>query len=650
MEYTSYDVEKIVAENPEIKEIVVPEGVTEIAKYAFKSAQKTLESVILPEGLLKIGECAFLNCKLTAIKLPESLKRIDYGAFCGNRIDSVVFPKGIEVAGGFKRNPIKSMELSDGVSYIHGFENCKELESVKLPKELVYSEKIGGFEIGAFRGCEKLSSIELPENLKSIPMGLFEGCSALKSITIPASVKVISHNAFRGCTSLEEFEIPETVENVESLIFCDSGVKKLFWRAKCEELGTEHSLAGMSELEEVYINAETISKDTFYDRSGLDAKVDNCPKLKRLTIGKDTEKIEDDAFFKLDALAEIIVEEGNKKFAVDSGCLYAKGTKRLLRAVPTGEKDGKPLYQISDKVKAIGGGAFPRSVENAEVEFLGKIEKVSDKAVEGFYKSNPFKNNPKEATGGARTVYDAMDFAKAKEAKIEAVKKAGADALVSAALSDWQYGYEEMDAHSPSRKVYRVKLPFGAAFIINMKTKPTQKDTKTVFDTINALKGISDEHELFEKVRELSANSPVSMSSTQGDKYLFEFSGQRLFVAENKNTFRSAEGVPPKSFIEKDIASFFNNSGLEYQISIFAQKENGVDVMPKAEIAIRKDGKIIAKRSSRYCGWEIFCKKSGQRRELSNLIALVKQTAAEDIEKAIYDNRKELGTVLVVSE
>ena len=94
------------------------------------------------------------------------------------------------------------------------------------------------------------------------------------------------------------------------------------------------------------------------------------------------------------------------------------------------------------------------------------------------------ENQIENAKGGAKIVYDAMNFVNAKAAKIEAVKKASADALVTVALSDWQYGFDENKGSSPSRTVYRVKLPFDAAFVINMKTKPTQKDAQAVFDAL----------------------------------------------------------------------------------------------------------------------------------------------------------------------
>jgi len=641
-----------------LKKIEIPAGVKKINSEAFVFA--ALESIELPSGLEEIGDSAFFKCKLTAIELPQSLKKIESSAFSGNNIESVAFPSGIEKIGGFDCTPLKSVKIPDGVSEIgrFAFASCKNLESVKLPKELIYKEEkyigwqnkeetriLGGIGDSAFSGCEKLTSIELPENLDMIQSNTFEGCASLKTVKIPASVKQVNREAFKGCTALEEIEIPATVVRASEKLFCNSGVKKLRWLSNTPI--NENALLDMTSLEEAELNAREIEKFTLcMTYENKDNKDKKCP-LKKLTIGKDTEKIEDGAFASLKDLTEIIVDAENKKYAVDSGCLYAKGTKRLIRAIPVGEKDGKPLYQISDKVKAIGANSFPKTVENAVVEFLGKIEKVSDKAVDGFRKSNLKKEKtPDGATGGARTVYDAMNLVQAKAAKIESVKKAGADALILAALSDWQYGYDECDGYSPARKVYRVKLPFGASFIVNMKPKPTQKDAQTVFEKISSLKPfVDDEFALFEKLRELSEQSEMSLKPTSSGngKYLIEFSGDRNSYNDSKNTFVSSEGVPSDSFIEKDIASFFAGTNLEYQILITPKKDSdGNAKMPSVQIAIKKGIKIVV---FKFREWKIFARGKDDngnvrnyldiRHGLQNIIALVQKTLGDDIAAAL---------------
>lgn len=633
------EITKTIAENTTKEGKCIEDNFTN--SFSF-SGCSSLKEVILSESLESVPDHAFYRCAIKEIKLPSTLKKIGYDAFSINQIESITFPQGIEEVAGFNYNPLKEVVIPEGVKIVgySAFKSCENLKSIQLPSTL---EEIGSY---AFSECPNLEVITLGENVTEIGEEAFKGCTALKEIKLPKSLKRLGCRVFKDCTSLSEIEIPESVEESRFdfyMFFVDSSVKKVRWLTNAE--AENRCFGGSPFLEEVYVNASTIKKEAFYINDSRDAKIQNCPALKKLIIGKDVEKIEDGAFFGLDNLTEIVLEEGNSKYIFESGSLYAKGTKRLVRAVPVGEKDGKKLYQIAKKVKAIGEGAFPRSVEEAEVEFLGKIEKVNDKAVDGYSKGSWKKENQIEnAKGGAKIVYDAMNFVNAKAAKIDSVKKATADALVKVALSDWQYGFDENKGYSPSRTVYRVKLPFDAAFIINMKTKPTQKDAQAVFDAINALKAITDEAELFEKVRELSATSEISVKGGNGDKKLFEFSGVRQYPSSKE--IESSEGLPSVSFIEKDVASFFEGSGLEWQSSVIPDKDNR---LPKVEIAVRKDGKIL---SSVWNHWSIFDNaKYGARAELKSFVSIVKDNDVSNLEAAIAEAKfNNSNGVLMFSE
>ena len=60
-----------------VKELVVEEGITEIANWAFADFEE-LESVQLPNSLTKICQSAFIRCvKLTRVNIPQGVKIID---------------------------------------------------------------------------------------------------------------------------------------------------------------------------------------------------------------------------------------------------------------------------------------------------------------------------------------------------------------------------------------------------------------------------------------------------------------------------------------------------------------------------------------------------------------------------------------------
>ena len=65
--------------NEKLKAIVIPEGTTEIGKYAF--GIRSLSSVSFPESLRKVDDCAFLDCKIENLKLNQGLEFIGNSAF-----------------------------------------------------------------------------------------------------------------------------------------------------------------------------------------------------------------------------------------------------------------------------------------------------------------------------------------------------------------------------------------------------------------------------------------------------------------------------------------------------------------------------------------------------------------------------------------
>ncbi len=210
-----------------IKEIVFPEGITEIMGSAF-SMCNGLEKVTLPKSLKKIAEGAFSSCSsLESIEVGNNVTYIGSSAFAGcTKLKNVTLPKRLDYLGEgvFASTAIESIVIPEGIKEFYGgtFANCRNLKSVSLPAGL---ERIGGSdfsqcfalqsiiipegvtEIGAytFSSCTNLKEITLPESLISIDYSAFANCTSLESISLPAAVTEIGHDAFRGCTALTEF-------------------------------------------------------------------------------------------------------------------------------------------------------------------------------------------------------------------------------------------------------------------------------------------------------------------------------------------------------------------------------------------------------------------------------------------------------------
>lgn len=108
---------------------------------------------------------------------------------------------------------LKSVDMTDAdMKWIsmQSFAECSNLESVKLPKNLV---EIGS---GAFSRCSKLKAIEFPASLQEIGVTAFVGCDSLTKVVIPSTVKYVKYEAFAVCESLKTV----VIKSLDTVVHC----------------------------------------------------------------------------------------------------------------------------------------------------------------------------------------------------------------------------------------------------------------------------------------------------------------------------------------------------------------------------------------------------------------------------------------------
>lgn len=138
-------------------DIVIPEGVTSIASYAFEG-QDQLRSVVIPTSMKIVGDAVFVNSGLNAVSI--------YG---GQEIGMAAF---------------------EGT----------DIKEINLPLSI---KKIGD---GAFLDCEQLTKIQLPSGLKEIGKYAFYA-TGIRHITFPESVVKIGQEALGECKNLKKVTI-----------------------------------------------------------------------------------------------------------------------------------------------------------------------------------------------------------------------------------------------------------------------------------------------------------------------------------------------------------------------------------------------------------------------------------------------------------
>ena len=232
----------------EITNLVIPEGVTSISRYAFYNCS-SLTSVTIPSSVTSIGESAFDGCRgLTSVTIPEGVTSIGDAAFSGcSGLTSVTIPSSVTSIG------------------YSAFEGCSSLASVTIPSSVT---SIGGW---AFYGCSGLTSVTIPSSVTSIGNSTFSGCSGLTSVTIPSSVTSIGGSAFYGCSGLTSVTIPSSVTSIgERAFYGCSGLTSVTIPSSVTWIGN-YVFSGCSGLTSVTIppSVTSIGSSAFSGCSGL---------------------------------------------------------------------------------------------------------------------------------------------------------------------------------------------------------------------------------------------------------------------------------------------------------------------------------------------------------------------------------------------
>lgn len=152
--------------------------------------EKEIEIVIIDEGITTIADCSFEDCyNLQYVHLPSTLGIIGSSAFKGcEKLNNVTFPDILFTIGHdafYDCDSLTEVNLPDNAEILkHSFENCGNLQKVKLPQGITsYTSQTGFLGKGSFASCSKLSEVVLPDNLEYIHYSMFEWCYNIKKVT-----------------------------------------------------------------------------------------------------------------------------------------------------------------------------------------------------------------------------------------------------------------------------------------------------------------------------------------------------------------------------------------------------------------------------------------------------------------------------------
>ena len=313
-----------------------------------------------------IPENALLDKKvLMSIKLPESLLRIEQGAFrgCSSLAGTLTLSTGLNFIGygAFQGcNSLEKVELNDNLAVIQGFafEGCSSLaQELTLPKDFqslgesafanctslygtvkfnngfymfMGTEGYGSSAGSCFSNCSKIETVDMSlTDLDEIPYATFRGCTSLNTVLLPPLLDRIDDSAFADCSSLNGIEFPDLLRVINQGAFQNCTSLTSVDLSECTDLGS-------------------IEPYAFY----------GCSSLETVDLPKSVNWIRDYAFAGCRRLSNITVEATTP---ADLGeYVFRKvHTDRCVLAIPTGT--------FNDYLSAAQWGAFVNMRKNIDV-------------------------------------------------------------------------------------------------------------------------------------------------------------------------------------------------------------------------------------------------------------------------------------------
>lgn len=211
------------------RDVVIPDGVTEISDSAFRNCESatsvtipnsvtaiesrafycctSLASVTIPNSVATIGSSAFAYCSnLTAVTIPNSATDIGASYLGGNVFGGCTSLTAINVSPGNPR-----FTSVDGVMFDKDVTRVIAYPAGRLASSYTIPASVTDIGEGAFEYCNNLTGMDIPDGVTTIGRFAFDFCESLTSVTIPNSVTAVKDLAFSNCPGLTSMVIPDSV-------------------------------------------------------------------------------------------------------------------------------------------------------------------------------------------------------------------------------------------------------------------------------------------------------------------------------------------------------------------------------------------------------------------------------------------------------
>lgn len=334
-----------------------------------------LVSLIIPDTVKIIKSHAFYNCKkLERVLLGEKVERIEDNAFwfCIN-LRFVNIYQCVRYIGDFA---FYGCPIFEDINLCNIETIGKQAFSGIKVKKLVISGMVKVIGDFAFSDCENLKEVYIGPNVTHIGKGVFSESYNLESVIVDEANP--HYDSRDNCNAIIETESNTIVVGIQTTICPDSLVAIGKWAfAACETMDEIKIGKNVEKIEDnayIRINftnpvltfpekVKTIGENTF----------EGCTGIKSVFIGSKIERIGEDAFPK-DGLEEVVVDGGNKIYDSRNHCnaIIETSTNKVVF--------GCKNTIIPDGISIIGTSAFSSCEDLTIINIPCSVTKIEDNA------------------------------------------------------------------------------------------------------------------------------------------------------------------------------------------------------------------------------------------------------------------------------
>lgn len=318
---------------PQVKKIIIGQGVTSVGKHAFYNCKNATE-IEIGNSVKKIASCAF-GSTFTSVTIPASVTSIDKYAFTS-----------AAASQGYYVDPQNQYYSNDEKGVLFD-KNKTQLQHapLNLNGKYVVPDTVTTLVDYCFDGCDKLTELEVGNSVTAIQTSAFGTCTHMKTLTIGNGVQDVG-NLFSRCN------LPE----LETLNL-GSGFTKIEYL---------HNLPSVMNINVSASNTSYTSVDgILYSKDKTILEKFPCGRIGTFQIPEGVTCVRGFANCKIENL---VIPEGITRLEKFSGC------KNLTE------------LQIPDSVTELGSASFENCTNLEKVKLSNKIKKLDQFSFNGCSK------------------------------------------------------------------------------------------------------------------------------------------------------------------------------------------------------------------------------------------------------------------------